>query len=185
MCHAFGGDIRKSRCRYSKNLLHTSGKHSADNRKTVFITWKNHFKPWKNHFTSWKNHFKTWKYLSWYVCNVFGMPQNGFSDMSVKFLRRLRRRCTIQQCNATRRFHPPKKITGRINPAPVETRPRHVSYPRRVTMDVVYIPRFLYDLYLTKIYSARKISRPTIPPQKYYAPKMDVALARYNVVWCM
>ena len=166
--------------------------------------------------------------------------------MSVKFSGRLRRRCTIQQCNATRRFHPPKKITGRINPAPVETRPRHVSYPRRVTMDVVYIPRFLYDLYLTKIYSARKISRPTIPPQKYSAPKwtwrwrvitlygvcrrgvgaslrvrclytpffirfifdqnisrpdnippkiscpkiypcakMDVALVRYNVVWCM
>ncbi len=96
------------------------------------------------------------KWFFGYVCKVFGTSPPVLRDITM-------------QRNAT--IPPPKKITGRINPAPVETRPRHVSYPRRVTMDVVYIPRFLYDLYLTKIYSARKIFRPTIPPQKYSARK--------------
>ena len=114
------------------------------------------------------------KWFFGYVCKVFETSLSALHDATM-------------QRNAT--IPPPKKITGRINPAPVETRPRHVSYPRRVTMDVVYIPRFLYDLYLTKIYSGPKISRPTIPPDhsapKIFRPKMDVALARYNVVGCM
>ena len=104
------------------------------------------------------------KWFFGYVCKVFGTSLSALHD-------------TTMQRNAT--IPPPKKITGRINPAPVETRPRHVSYPRRVTMDVVYIPRFLYDLYLTKIYSAPKIFR-----RKYPAPKY-IRAQKWTWRWCV
>ena len=104
------------------------------------------------------------KWFFGYVCKVFGTSPPALHD-------------TTMQRNAT--IPPPKKITGRINPAPVETRPRHVSYPRRVTMDVVCIPRFLYDLYLTKIYPG-----PTIFRRKYPAPKY-IRAQKWMWRWCV